>query len=361
MPVGLLLLATHATNITGELRHWGLTAIDRIERDFAVGDHHLYGEAAQLGHRPTAVAFNWGVGVMLQALNSAARADSGEKRHLAEFVTATKAYWNPKPPVPGFDVLPGPKPADRYYDDNEWMILGLVEASKTLHSRKALTRAKEAFRFVQSGEDHQLGGGVYWRENGRTSKNTCSNAPAVAAALALYSTTKQRDCLSFARRVYTWTQATLRDPVDGLYWDSVDLKSKFGKDKWSYNSGLMLQDAAELYAITKDEAYANDARQLMTATLKHWVAPDGSLRDDGKFMFLLLDAWHIAHRLVPNIEDPRPAIRLGLSIVHSRTMDSEGHYPTRWDAIAPTVPYKRINLIDQAAAARAFLEAAANP
>ena len=56
--------------------------------------------------------------------------------------------------------------------------------------------------FVLSGEDARVGGGIYWRENERKSKNTCVNAPAIVSGLRLYEVTKRPEYLDHARRLY---------------------------------------------------------------------------------------------------------------------------------------------------------------
>ena len=233
------------------------------------------------------------------------------------------------------------------------MVLGLVEASDVLESSKVLDYAKQTFQYVMSGEDDKLGGGIYWRESDRASKNTCSNGPAIAGAIALFRKTGGRTLPVGRCPPLLWTRNNLRDPDDGLYWDNIALNGRIQKAKWSYNTGLMLRDAAELYDLTKDPEYAGDAKQMQSASLKHWVGEDGALKDDGKFMHLLLENWLRAYRLVPGVEDPRPAITTGLAFLHDKVRDSLGHYGNHWDKPSTTEPFSPFALIDQAAAARA--------
>jgi hypothetical protein len=103
------------------LGSWGVETVEMIRRDFYLPDQLLYAEEA--GSKQP--CFNWGTGVMLSALNAAARWDRKYMPWLDEYATASRIYWNDRGPVPGYDVLPGPKPVDRYYDDNEWMALQL--------------------------------------------------------------------------------------------------------------------------------------------------------------------------------------------------------------------------------------------
>ena len=349
--IALCLYRSDAPNF----RQWGLDAVDLMQRDLMLPNSRLFGEEAKPGKAPTKASFTWGVGVLLSALNAAAKVDSGFYPVLEQTIESTHTYWNTTGPVAGYDVHPVPKPMDRYYDDNEWMVLALVDSSKLTGNAKYLGYAKDTFTYVMSGLDSKLGGGIYWRETDKVSKNTCSNGPAAAAALALYDVTKDPSYLKPAIDIYAWTKATLRDPVDGLYWDNINVSGQIQKTKWSYNTALMLRSAAELYRITKKQSYADDALEMQKSSLARWVAPNGSLRDDGKFVHLLLENWIRAFRLVPGVQDPTEVIKIGLTRLHDDSRDSLGHYGNRWDEKPNDKPYSPFKLIDQASAARAFL------
>ncbi|WP_312189245.1 glycoside hydrolase family 76 protein [Sphingobacterium sp.] len=160
--------------------------------------------------------------------------------------------------------------SDRFYDDNIW--LGIDFTDSYIQTKKVvyLQHAKEIWTFIKSGEDDKLGGGIYWCEQKKESKNTCSNAPAAVFALKLFEATKEKDYLNEGRRLYEWTKAGLQDPTDKLYWDNIHLNGTIGKAKYSYNSGQMLQAAALLYKLTKEKKYLVDAQQLAVACLDYF-------------------------------------------------------------------------------------------
>lgn len=354
MIIACLALCLHLP-ADSNFRQWGLDAVDLMQRDLRMPNSQLLGEEAKVNQPPSEPSYTWGVGVLVSALNAAAKVDSRFYGVLEQTIEDTRSYWNPKGPVAGYDVHPMPKPMDRYYDDNEWMVLALVDSSKITGEQKYLRYAKETFAYVLSGLDSKLGGGVYWRETEKTSKNTCSNGPAAAAALALFDATKDSSYLKAAVDIYGWTKANLRDPDDGLYWDNINLKGRVERTKWSYNTALMLRSATELYRFTKKRGYADDACEMQKASLAKWVDPDGSLRDDGKFVHLLLENWIRTFRVVPGAADPTEAIQKGLTRLHDLSRDSLGHYGNRWDKTPIDGPYSPFKLIDQASAARAFL------
>jgi hypothetical protein len=249
--------------------------------------------------------------------------------------------------VPGFDVLPGPKPADRYYDDNAWMVLALAEASEVLADGSILRLADDALRYVLSGEDDKLGGGIYWRESDKKSKNACSNGPAAAACLAVYERTKSPDLLEAAKRLYAWAQKCLQDPEDLLLWDNVSLSGKVERTKWSYNTALMIRSAAMLAKATGERRYAIDAEEMAAASERKWPV-NGRIADVGRFAHLLLESW----TFIPSKERMAKA-RTALDWLWKHGRNERGLFGPRFDQPS-SKDQRKFELIDQASAARAF-------
>ncbi|KAA6312098.1 hypothetical protein EZS27_036911, partial [termite gut metagenome] len=157
-----------------------------------------------------------------------------------------------------YAVFPG-EGDERYYDDNIWVGLDMVDLYLLTENSKYLTRAEMVWRFILEGTDNVMGGGVYWKE-GLKSKHTCSSAPAAVLAAKLYLATNKEVYLQSAKDLYAWCKKLLQDPSDYLYWDNVHLSDEndpnsaiqTDKAKYSYNSGQPMQAAALLYNITKD-------------------------------------------------------------------------------------------------------------
>lgn len=326
---------------------WGLEALETLKKEFGVSGVPGYAEQSIDG-KTNGVLFNWGVGVLLSAMNAAARHDPKWKTELARFVTATHAYWNPLGPVAGYDVLPGPKPVDRYYDDNAWMAIALLEAYDVLKDPKLLKWAEEAVRYVLSGEDHILDGGIYWRESDKKSKNTCSNAPAVVACLELHLRNGDPTLPLAAERLYHWTRKNLQDPKDKLYWDSIDLDGKLDKTKWSYNSALMIRAGVLLARKRGNDDFLKEAEETAKASEAKWIV-DGKLADAGRFAHLLVESW----TTLPS-DARREKARAALRWLAVNGKNERGLYGGNFFE-APKKDLTRFELIDQASAARAFL------
>ncbi|RYG38203.1 hypothetical protein EON81_04335 [bacterium] len=347
----MMLALSHAPD--PEFAKRGLAITERIQSQFYQPSSKLYTDRKGA----TQPAFNWGVGVWLSALNAAARVDKKFDAPLREYADATWVYWNDKGPVPGYDVLPGPKPVDRYYDDNAWMVLSLVETYEHLGDKKYLDWAKLSLKYVLSGEDDKLGGGIYWRESDRgDSKNTCSNAPSTAAALAVWTHTKDGALLAKTREIYGWTYRTLRDPEDGLMWDAIKHDGKIDKTKWSYNTALMIRTAAELYKATGREVYRRQALEFEAAAVKRWFDPTtGALKDGGRFGHLLTESFLYRQELAPSADTKAvDASKKAMEWLEANGK-KDGWYSAEW--YKPKFD-ENPELIDQASVARGYLKMA---
>jgi len=346
---------------TKEFVEWGRETMTMIDSGYWMRGRNLYsedsvreGDTYKPGRQP---AFMWGCGVMLSALAMASHMEPSlyEDRMLA-YTEALKSYWSFSSGIRGYDVLPRMERADRYYDDNAWMVLAFLEVYQHTRDRKFLKHAEEIMEFVLSGGDDKLGGGLYWRELEKESKNTCTNAPAITGLLMLYGLTKQEKYMEAAQRLYPWTCKNLQDPEDGLFWDHIKLNGEVDKRKFSYNSALMIRANCLIYQITKREKYLDEAKRIGHAAIRHWVKPDGAIADGAAFGHLLLGSFVQLARLD---KDPvwRDTVFKCVRYVHDKVRNADGRYGDRWDRPTGSSP-ERFKLLDEASVARAYWEAA---
>lgn len=348
------MLALTIALLTGESTpdRWGVETLALIKKEFSLPNSDLLSEMINVPEKKV-VAFNWGVGVMISALNAGFKYETTRDSWGSKYIKASLSYWNEAAPVAGFDVLPKNSPPDRYYDDNAWMVMSLVDTYINTNDKQFLTMAEKSLKYVFSGEDTKLGGGIYWREREKTSKNTCSNGPSAAAALAIFRITRKDSFLKDAERIYAWTRKNLRDPQDGLYWDNVNLAGKIEKTKWTYNSALMLRTAVLLYEETGKEPYKKDALEIAEQSRMRWLKESGAIADEGKFAHLLVENWILAQRVgFPFPEEDLLKIQ---TYVWNNVRGKNGLFGGRWDR-KPADNRKRWELIDQASAARLFFQ-----
>jgi uncharacterized protein YyaL (SSP411 family) len=340
-----------------QLQSWGEQALELIDRELWIADRGLYAE--RTGRGPQEPAFMWGCGVQLSALNAAARLDPEKfSPRLNAYADALDAYWKEHRGVYGYDVLPAPTPPDRYYDDNAWVVLALVELYELTGEERRLDRAEETLRFVFTGEDQRLGGGLYWREKERSSKNTCTNAPAIVGALRLVQCERSDSWRAAAERTDAWTVKMLQDD-DGLYLDNVHVggerNGEIDRRKFSYNTALMIRANLLFHQLTGDERRLAEAQRMGRAAQREWVDPaTGGIADGGRFAHLLVDAFLELHA-ADGDDHWLDASRRSLGYVHEHLRDGNGRYSPRWDRPARG---RGMMLLDQASVARAMLATA---
>lgn len=101
--------------------------------------------------------------------------------------------------------------SDRFYDDNIWLGIDFTDLYAATRQQRFLDEAERIWLFIASGTDDRLGGGIYWCEQKKESKNTCSNAPGAVFALKLYLATGREHYLEQGRALYEWTRRKLLD------------------------------------------------------------------------------------------------------------------------------------------------------
>ena len=289
-------------------------------------------------------------------LAAATQYNSAHAPLLKSFVGTLGPYWRMHHGIGGYGDVTAPGPLHRYYDDNEWMTWGFLRAFGATHDPQYLRQAQATFRFVLSGESPRLGGGIFWLEQNRNSKNTCSNAPAIVDALKLYRVTRQKRYLQAAQRLYAWVNNRLLDPRDHLYFDHIDLTGKIDRTKWSYNTAAMIIANCQFYRLTPKAAFLHRAEQLAVAAQKRWVnSRTGAISNPGAFAWVLITAFVRLNQYDKHGKWGDLAIR-AMNYVHAHCANGHGLYGPVWDH-AP-MRNRPLRLIDQAAVGESYFELA---
>ncbi|WP_197528459.1 glycoside hydrolase family 76 protein [Aeoliella mucimassa] len=334
---------------------WGDESMAAVEAAFRVEQDYWYLEDVSTWRSTPRgkPVFMWGAGVQLSAL-AAATSNQPEKYRgqLDGYVKALHHYWHEHLRIGGYDVSPHAGSADRYYDDNAWIVLGLVEGYEVTQDASYLKQAKATFNFVISGEDDRLGGGIYWREKELLSKNTCTNAPAMVGAIRLYELTEETAYLETAKRLYAWTCEHLQDE-DGLFWDNINMRGEVDRRKYSYNSALMIRANCGLYRITGEEKYKQEAERIAKAAKAKWYNEEtGAMNDAGRFAHLLVDAFLEVYATTGE-QQWLDTCRKTVGYVHEELRDERGFYPGNWGDSQRRRSGKAA-MIDQASVSRVF-------
>ncbi|MDB5291078.1 MAG: hypothetical protein JWL69_2319 [Phycisphaerales bacterium] len=238
----------------------------------------------------------WREAAAFSALVGAARHEPAIYRPLlARHFAAMNSYWDAKAPVPGYEPAPTKGNGhDKYYDDNAWLVITFAEAYRLTGERAYLKRADETARFVASGWDEQLGGGIWWHESHKDgSKNTCANGPAAVGYLALARLEPPKEAQHWttaAAKTVDWTIAHLQAD-DGLFEDRVIVATgEVKRGKLTYNSALMLRACLALYHQTGRAEYLKQATRIGQAADALLSRETGVYRDPLKWSQFMVEA-----------------------------------------------------------------------
>jgi rhamnogalacturonyl hydrolase YesR len=238
--------------------------------------------------------FMWGCGVMFSALVGATNHDPKWKTLMRGYFEALDGYWDDKVKIPGYEPSPTHGNGnDKYYDDNAWMVITFADAYELTKDARYLRRSIETQKFVMSGWDDQLGGGIWWHERHEAgTKNTCVNAPAAVGALMIARNKPNLAAamIEDAKKTVVWTNKNLQ-ASNGLFADSIKVANgEVNQAQLTYNSGLMLRANLMLYQQTKEEAYLNEAKRIGVAAVALIDKATGAYRDSVKWSHLMTEA-----------------------------------------------------------------------
>lgn len=251
-----------------------------VENSKLLRENHPFNEAYTAGYlsdeeqknQTNPYAYLWPFSGSLSAVTALYEAKKDSK--CLEFLESTvlpglEAYYDTRRHPDAYASYINTAPlSDRFYDDNVWLGLDFTDLYMLTGDQKYLNKAKLIWQFIESGTDSVLGGGIYWCEQKKTSKNTCSNAPGSVYALKLFEATGDSTYFYQGKKLYEWTKKHLQDPNDYLYYDNINLEGRVEKTKFAYNSGQMLQAASLLYKFTKENCYLTDAQNIASSAYK---------------------------------------------------------------------------------------------
>lgn len=248
-----------------------------------------YLASEEQANRPNQYAYLWPFSGTFSAVNALLEATNDknfQKLLDTKVLPGLEEYLDTKrTPYAYSSYISAAPPSDRFYDDNIWLGIDFTDTYMMTGEQKYLDKAEMIWKFIASGMDQQLGGGIYWCEQKKESKNTCSNAPGSVLALKLFEATKDSNYFNQGKALYQWTKAHLQDPSDYLYYDNMGLNGRIGKAKFAYNSGQMLQSAVLLYKLTKDKTFLTEAQNIAKSAY-HQFFQEFSPADGNSFMLL---------------------------------------------------------------------------
>lgn len=343
------------TGTNSNLQRARLT-LDSLYQNYSVAETNLLREnypfddtftatylaSQEQANTPNQYSYLWPYSGTFSAVNALFEATADKKYQEildTRVLSGLEEYFDQKrnPPAYASYINTAPE-SDRFYDDNVWLGIDFTDTYMMTKDSKYLDKAKLIWTFVASGIDDKLDGGIYWCEQKKESKNTCSNAPGAVFALKLFEATKDSVYFNLGQGLYEWTKKHLQDSTDYLYYDNIRLDGKIGEAKYPYNSGQMIQAAALLYKLTQDKKYLSDA-QLVAKSAYAYFFSDFVAADGDQFRLLKKsDVWFIAVMFrgfaelyhLDNDKTYIDAFQKNLDFAWGNMRDSNGLFNTDW-------------------------------
>ena len=241
------------------------TLVNNIYQYFYDSSNALFYETNKVAAGEKPHSYLWPLCALIQAANEAEILNPG-KDYMTPVIKAIDQYYSTVPPLPAYQAYVTKEEKDsRFFDDNQWIALACIDAYNRTKKQQYLDIVQRIYSFMMTGYDTAAGGGLYWKEGDKTTKNTCSNGPGILVALQLYTITSRQKYLDTALILYNWVNSHLQSP-EGVYYDNIKIPSlKIDSAVYTYNTGTMLQANVLLYNITKEIKYLQEAQRISKA------------------------------------------------------------------------------------------------
>lgn len=168
-----------------------------------------------------------------------------------------------------------------YFDDMLWFALALERVHRATGEQRYLDEAIAIWdHVIAEGWNETLGWSLAWRKQQLAYKNTPANGPLVIVGVRLSRLDPSRDYLSYARRAFDWLTANLVG-ADGFVEDGINREGDGAVDtqwRFTYNQGLYVGAAVELFGATGDDTFLQ--RAVQTAAIAVRELSDGTVFPD---------------------------------------------------------------------------------
>jgi predicted alpha-1,6-mannanase (GH76 family) len=187
----------------------------------------------------------------------------------------------------GVNVKNGNTFLNEFYDDMEWNALAMLRAYDATGDVKYKTAVEQVWTDIKTGWNSTMGGGIAWRKSMPYYKNTPANAPAAILSARLYQRFNNTADLDWSKKIYTWLKDSLYNKSSGWVYDGMNSDNDGKRNttwKFTYNQGIFIGAALELYKITNDNVYLTDALNAANFTLSDNALTnlnDNLLKDEG--------------------------------------------------------------------------------
>lgn len=259
-------------------------------------DHRLGWYDSRLGDRDRyPLATIWDIVPLFESLDAIAIAQPTRANRAAvtKFAKGAERYLNRGlRPLPGYSPYPGDRAAntETWFDDNGWWGIALVNAYRATGSKRWLTDAMRALKYVAASGWDARQGGIWWNTT-HPYKAGAALASDTLLATLLYQQTKSGFALAQARRFLAWGNTSGFSQPDGLY-----AGSSINPTPIDYAEGPLIYAQAVLCELTGTAADCQRSDEQKANSLKRFgYLLDFSPQYDAIYLQWLLALYALRH------------------------------------------------------------------
>ena len=181
--------------------------------------------------------------------------DAYQRTRNATYLTRAKNL------VRGIQAKNGGTYNNSFYDDMEWLGLASLRAYELTGDAEYLAVAEALWARIKTGFTSGL---FSWNTSCHPScKNTIGSTPAIILGARLFSLGRAPAAdRVMVETAYANVRANLVDPATGAVWDGKNLSTgAIDRATYSYNQGMYIGAALELYKLSGNAMYTDDARK----------------------------------------------------------------------------------------------------
>jgi predicted alpha-1,6-mannanase (GH76 family) len=170
-----------------------------------------------------------------------------------------------------------------YYDDEGWWANAWLRAYDLSGNTNFLSMAKTIFSDLTTGWDTTTAtcpGGIWWNKT-HTYKNAIPNELFLLAAIRLHQRTPgdsgPGSYFYWATNEWTWFKNSGMINAQNLVNDGLNGCVNNGGTTWTYNQGVLIGGLTDLYKVTGNAVYLNQAQAIASAAIASLVDANGVL------------------------------------------------------------------------------------
>lgn len=167
-----------------------------------------------------------------------------------------------------------------YYDDEGWWALAWIEAYKLTNNPNYLEMSEKIFADMTTGwSDDLYNGGIFWKKNPLTYKNSIANNLFALTAIRLYQQTKDKKYAEWFEKEVNWYLSTGMYNEEHMIEDGMDNKTGAPNKGsfYTYNQGVAMAVLAEMSIYKNDKKYMEMAEKIAESTMDNMVTHEGIL------------------------------------------------------------------------------------